>query len=440
MTTLDRTHDASRKSWVASADGHADFPLQNLPLGVFTPQGGAKRGGIAIGDHILDVPACCHHGLLGGEAETAAKAMAGSTLNALLALGAAPRTALRHAVFDLLAEDAPAAIQNLAPDILHAASDCEVHLPAAIGDYTDFFAGIQHAINAGRLFRSEDDPLLPNYKYVPVGYHGRASSVRPSGMAVRRPLGQRKRGNEDAPSFGPCRNLDYELEMGIWIGAGNTLGEPVPIAQAGQHIAGYCLLNDWSARDIQAWESQPLGPFLAKNFHTSVSPWLVTAEALAPFRVPQTPRPQGDPAPLPHLLDAGDQTQGALDVELEALLLTAAMRASGAAPHRLSIGNSRHLYWTPAQMLAHHTSNGCDLHPGDLFGSGTISTSEDTGWGSLLELSRAGKQPLTLPSGETRAFLQDGDEIILRARCARDGVAPIGFGDCRGTVLAAREV
>jgi len=237
MTTLDRTHDASRRSWVASANGHADFPLQNLPLGVFTPQGGAKRGG---------------------------------TLIALLALGAGARTALRQAVFDLLAEDAPAAIRNLAPDILHAASDCEVHLPAAIGDYTDFFAGIQHAINAGRMFRSEDDPLLPNYKYVPVGYHGRASSVRPSGMAVRRPLGQRKRGNEDAPSYGPCRNLDYELEMGIWIGAGNTLGEPVPIAQAGRHIAGFCLLNDWSARDIQAWESQPLGPFLAKNFQTSI--------------------------------------------------------------------------------------------------------------------------------------------------------------------------
>ncbi len=277
MTTLDRTHDAARRSWVGSANGHADFPLQNLPLGVFTPPGGTKRGGIAIGDRILDIPACRYHALLGGEAETAADAMSGSALNALLALGAGSRTALRHAVFDLLAEDAPAAIQDLAPEILHEASACEIHLPAAIGGYTDFFAGIQHAINAGRLFRPDGEPLMPNYKYVPVAYHGRASSVRPSGLPVRRPNGQRKRAQEDAPSYGPCRNLDYELEMGIWVGTGNALGEPVPISRAGDHIAGFCLLNDWSARDIQGWEAQPLGPFLAKNFHTSVSPWIVTA-------------------------------------------------------------------------------------------------------------------------------------------------------------------
>ena len=442
MTTLNRTHDAARRSWVASANGHADFPLQNLPLGVFTPatgtkRDGTKRGGIAVGDLILDIPACRHHGLLGGNAETAAEAMSGGTLNALLALGAGPRTALRQAVFDLLAEDAPAAIRDLAPEILHEACVCEVHLPVAIGGYTDFFAGIQHAINAGRLFRPDGEPLMPNYKYVPVAYHGRASSVRPSGWPVRRPNGQRKRGKEDAPTYGACRNLDYELEMGIWVGAGNALGEPVPISRAGEHIAGFCLLNDWSARDIQGWEAQPLGPFLAKNFHTSVSPWVVTAEALAPFRIPQSPRDEGDPAPLPHLSDADDQAQGAFDIEVEALLLTATMREAGAAPHRLSIGNTRHLYWTPAQMLAHHTSNGCDLNAGDLFGSGTISAPEDTGWGSLLEISRAGRQPISLPSGESRTFLQDGDEIILRARCTRDGMASIGFGECRGMILPA---
>ncbi len=438
MTTLNRTHDAARQSWVESANGHADFPLQNLPLGVFTPPNGTKRGGIAVGDRILDIPACRYRGLLGGDAQTAADAMSGGTLNTLLALGAGSRTALRHAVFDLLAEDAPAAIKDLAPEILHEASTCEIHLPTAIGGYTDFFAGIQHAINAGRLFRPDGEPLMPNYKYVPVAYHGRASSVRPSGLPVRRPNGQRKRGKEDAPTYGACRNLDYELEMGIWVGTGNALGEPVPISHAGEHIAGFCLLNDWSARDIQGWEAQPLGPFLAKNFHTSVSLWIVTAEALAPFRIPQLPRDEGDPALLPHLNDADDQAQGALDIEVEALLLTAAMRETGAAPHQLSIGNTRHLYWTPAQMLTHHTSNGCDLHPGDLFGSGTISAPEDTGWGSLLEISRAGRQPISLPSGESRTFLQDGDEIILRARCARDGMASIGFGECRGTILSAR--
>lgn len=437
MATLDRTHDAARQSWVASANGHADFPLQNLPLGVFSPPRGGPRGGIAIGDMILDVPACRRHGLLAGASEAAADAMAGGTLNALLALGAPARTALRHAVFDLLAGNAPAAIQALAPDILHRAADCAMHLPAAIGDYTDFYAGIQHALNVGHLMRPDGAALMPNYKYLPVGYHGRASSVRPSGLPVRRPNGQRKRATEDAPSFGPSRNLDYELEMGVWVGPGNALGEPVPIGDASARISGFCLLNDWSARDIQGWEYQPLGPFLAKNFHTTVSPWIVTPEALAPFRIAQTPRPAGDPAPLAHLFDATDQAEGALDVQLEALLLTRAMRESNTPPHRLSIGNARHLYWTVAQMLAHHTSNGCDLRPGDLFGTGTISAPEDTGWGSLLEISRAGKQPVALPSGESRTFLEDGDEIILRGRCTRAGTAPVGFGECRGTIVAA---
>jgi fumarylacetoacetase len=304
-----------------------------------------------------------------------------------------------------------------------------------IGDYTDFYAGIHHAMNVGRLLRP-DNPLMPNYKYLPVAYHGRASSVRVPGPPVRRPAGQRKPATETVPSFGPCRNLDYELELGIWVGPGNDPGAPVPIADAAAHIAGFCLLNDWSARDIQGWEYQPLGPFLAKSFHTTISPWIVTPEALAPFRIPQPPRSEGDPAPLPHLWDGHDQQAGALDLALEVSLRTAPMRKAGAAPHRLSRGNASHLYWTPAQMLAHHTSNGCDLRPGDLFGSGTISTPDPAGVGSLLELTQGGRAPLNLPSGETRRFLEDGDEITLSARASRPGFAAIGFGPCHGTVTA----
>ncbi len=322
--------------------------------------------------------------------------------------------------------------------LLHAAAACTLHLPAAIGDYTDFFAGIAHATNTGRLFRP-DNPLLPNYKYVPVAYHGRASSVRVSGAEIRRPNGQRKPPEQAAPDFGPCRNLDYELELGVWIGPGNALGAPVPIAEAGAQIAGFCLLNDWSARDIQAWEYQPLGPFLAKSFSTSISPWIVTTEALEPFRVAQPPRPPGDPVPLPHLLDADDQARGAFDIGLEAALLTPRMREAGTMPHVLSRVNAQALYWTVAQMVAHHTSNGCDLRAGDLFGSGTISDADPASFGSLLEITQSGRVPLDLPNGETRRFLEDGDEVILRARCARAGAATIGFGACRGRLLTARD-
>ncbi len=283
---------------------------------------------------------------------------------------------------------------------------------------------------------------MPDYKYVPVAYHGRASSVRPSPAPLTRPNGQRKLPDEAAPTYGPCRNLDYELEMGIWIGpgnatGGNTPGHPIPIAEAAQHIAGYCLLNDWSARDIQSWESQPLGPFLAKNFQTSISPWVITPEALAPFRTAQPPRPNGDPAPLPHLFDPQDQAHGALDLELEVAIHTAKMRAGGKPPARLSLRNALDLYWTPAQMVAHHASNGCDLHPGDLFGTGTISSPEPTGWGALMEITRGGHEPLTLPNGEVRKFLEDGDELALHARAHRPGATSIGFGSCRGRVLPA---
>jgi fumarylacetoacetase len=311
-----------------------------------------------------------------------------------------------------------------------------LHVPARIGDYTDFYAGIHHATNVGRLFRP-DNPLMPNYKYVPIGYHGRASSIVASGAEVRRPNGQRKPASETVPSFGPSRNLDYEMELGIWIGPGNEAGQPIPIGRAADHIAGYCLLNDWSARDIQGWEYQPLGPFLAKNFRTTISPWIVTPEALAPFRIAQAARPQGDPAPLAYLLDEQDQQQGGLNITLEVLLLTEGLRAGQKAPHLLSRGNARHLYWTAAQMVAHHASGGCNLAPGDLFGSGTISAPEPDGFGSLLEITQGGRQPITLASGETRRFLEDGDEIIFRATCAREGFTTIGFGECRGRIVPA---
>ncbi len=429
---LDHTHDPGLRSWVAAANGHADFPIQNLPLGVFNPPGGSPRGGIAIGDMILDLAALRASGLLHGDALAACAACTDPQLNGFLGMGGGVRRALREAMSGLLSATAPAR-----PDLLHRAEDCTLHLPARVGDYTDFYAGIHHATAVGTLFRP-DAPLLPNYKFVPIGYHGRASSLRPSGGAVVRPSGQRKAPDQPAPVFGPCERLDYELELGIWVGPGNDLGAPIPVTGAAQHVAGFCLLNDWSARDLQAWEYQPLGPFLAKSFHTTISPWIVTPEALAPFCTAQPARPPGDPQPLPYLWDAADQDGGALDLELEVLLRTASMRAHGRAAHRLSIGNARELYWTPAQLIAHHTSNGCNLQPGDLFGSGTITSPTPDGSGSLLEITHGGRDPIHLPGDEERRFLEDGDEVILRARARRDGYVPIGFGDCLGIVVAAR--
>ncbi|MBW8269574.1 fumarylacetoacetase [Caldovatus aquaticus] len=435
MPKTDATHDARRRSWVDSANGHPEFPIQNLPLGVFVPpEGGAPRGGVAIGDFILDLGAAHAAGLFAGAAARAAEAASGPALNDLFALGAGPRAALRARLSELLALGSPE--RPRVEPCLHRAADCTLQLPARIGDYTDFYAGIHHATNTGRQLRP-DNPLLPNYKHVPVGYHGRASSVVPSGAPVRRPNGQRKPAGEAAPSFGPSRNLDYELELGIWMGPGNPLGEPIPIAEAGARIAGFCLLNDWSARDIQAWEYQPLGPFLAKSFCTTVSPWVVTPEALAPFRIAQPPRPEGDPAPLPYLLDAADQREGALAVELEVLLLTPGLREKGLPPQRVALSHTRHLYWTPAQLVAHHACGGCNLRPGDLFGSGTVSGPEEGSFGSLLEATRGGRKPLRLPSGEIRRFLEDGDEVIFRAHARREGFASIGFGECRGTIRPA---
>jgi fumarylacetoacetase len=436
---IDRTHSPSRQSWVASANGHPDFPIQNLPLGVFTPpQGGGARGGIAIGEEVFDIAAALELGLLNGAARQAAEAAAGATLNPLFALPHAARTALRARVSDLLDADGAerARIEGLRGRLLHRAADCRLELPAAIGDYTDFFAGIHHATNAGKLFRP-DNPLMPNYKYVPIGYHGRASSIVASGTPVRRPSGQRKPASETVPSFSPSHNLDFELELGVWIGPGNALGAPISIADAGEHIAGFCLLNDWSARDIQGWEYQPLGPFLGKSFCTSISPWVVTPEALAPFRATQPKRPAGDPEPLRYLANAADQANGALDIALEVFLLTPGLAAKGLKPHLLAGSNTRHLYWTPAQLVAHHSCNGCNLRPGDIFGTGTISGPTDDELGSLLELSAGGKRAVELASGESRRFLEDGDTVILRAHCAREGFAGIGFGECRGTIMPA---
>ncbi|MBV9840602.1 MAG: fumarylacetoacetase [Sphingomonadaceae bacterium] len=433
IAPIDATHDPARPCWVVGAVGHRDFPIQNLPLGIFSA-GDERRGGIAIGDFVLDLRALAASRLLDGPAQAAAEAASGPTLNPLLGLGSVPRLALRRRVSELLSEREQRG--RVAP-LLHAAADCVLHLPAAIGDYTDFYAGIHHASNVGRLFRP-DNPLLPNYKYVPIGYHGRASSVRSSDTGVVRPVGQRKPPEAAVPLFGPTQRLDYELEMGAWIGPGNDLGSPIAIGEAEGHVAGLCLLNDWSARDIQAWEYQPLGPFLAKSFATTVSPWIVTAEALAPFRIAQPPRPASEPAPLPHLFDAEDQARGAYAIRLEAALLTANMRASGLPSHPLSSGQMSAMYWTIAQLVAHHASNGCNLRPGDLLGTGTISAPTPDGYGSLLEITNGGATPLALPNGETRSFLQDGDEVILTAHAEAEGFATIGFGPCRGTILPAR--
>ncbi|SLJ86364.1 fumarylacetoacetase [Novosphingobium mathurense] len=427
----DATHDPALASWVESAKGHRDFPVQNLPFGVFSPAGKAARIGVAIGDMILDLSACATAGLL----PDATSGTTGSdSLNALMALPESDRRALRVRLSQLLTEsDKRSAVEPH----LHPANTCTLHLPARIGDYTDFYVGIHHANNVGRQFRP-DNPLLPNYKYVPIGYHGRASSIRASGVPLVRPSGQRKPPEADTPVFGPSVRLDYELELGVWIGQGNDLGTPIAMAEAANHIAGFCLLNDWSARDFQAWEYQPLGPFLAKNFHSTISPWVVTPEAMAPFRMAQPPRPEGDPAPLDYLTDGKDRAHGALAVTLEVFLCSAKMREAGMEPFRLSHGPASNMYWTVQQIVTHHASNGCNLQPGDLLGTGTISAPTRDGFGSLLELTSGGKEPITLPTGETRTFLEDGDEVTLRATANAEGYVPIGFGECRAVVLPAR--
>ncbi len=436
---MNETHDPARTTWVESARGVTDFPIQNLPFGVFRRRdtSEAPRVGIAIGTDVLDVSACLHVVGLTGPAQRAAESCASPTLNQMMSLDREHWSALRRQVSAILTQDSPQhrADRRLGERILVPMRDVEVMLPVEIGDYSDFYASVYHASNVGSMFRP-DNPLLPNYKWVPIGYHGRASSIVPSGTVVRRPRGQLKPADSSEPVFGPSRSLDYEMEIGCFVGPGNPLGEPIPIEEAEQHLFGICLVNDWSARDIQSWEYQPLGPFLAKNFGTTISPWVVSMDALEPFRVSAFERPPGDPPPLPYLDSPSNRRQGGIDVTVEVLLLTEQMRRSGEAPHRLSRSRMADLYWTAAQMLTHHASNGCNLRPGDLFATGTISGPTKDARGCLLELTWRGAEPVTLPGGETRKFLEDGDEVIMRGYCERPGTVRIGLGECRGLIQA----
>ncbi len=428
MNLCDATNDPALTCWVDTAEG-SDFPIQNLPLGIFSVGERRRRAGVAIGDYVLDL--CGIADLLDEEWR---EDLAQPVLNAWLARGLDAQRQLRARLVEILSDERYR--DDVEPELV-GQTEVRMHLPCVIGDYTDFYVGIHHATNVGKQFRP-DNPLLPNYKYVPIGYHGRASSVRVSGEPVIRPSGQRKASDAEVPEYGPSRRLDYELELGLWIGEGNELGSPIPIGEAGEHIAGYCLLNDWSARDIQAWEYQPLGPFLAKNFLTSVSAWVVGPQALAPFRKSIPPRSPGDPQPLPYLDDAADRESGGLAIELEATLTTERMRREGVPPHVLSRGSAEAaMYWSAAQIVTHHTSNGCNLQAGDLIGTGTLSTEAENGLGSLLEISRGGKQPLELATGESRNFLENGDEITLRAWCEGEGAVRIGFGECVGRIVAA---
>jgi len=440
MSTLDNTHDPALQSWVGSANQanqpDSDFPIQNLPFGRMRRAGRqqAWRIGVAIGDQALDLALAAGQGAWTAEVQALLVPLAAGDLNAFMALGGKARRALRQALSQALAVGGQQAA--LAPCLVPQA-ELELALPCRIGDYTDFYVGIHHALAVGQQFRP-DNPLLPNYKWVPIGYHGRASSVVVSGTPIRRPRGQTApAAGASAPGFGPSQRLDLELELGFLIGAGNALGTPIGIEDADDQVFGVTLFNDWSARDLQAWEYQPLGPFLAKNFASSISPWVVTLEALAPFRAAFI-RPEGDPQPLPYLDSEANRRQGALDITLEVRLQTAAMRAAGQAPVTLTRSNAAHAaYWTPAQLVAHHTVNGCNLQPGDLLGSGTLSGPNRDQAGSLLELSAGGKTPFTLPNGEQRSFLQDGDTLVLAGHCERPGARRIGFGQCSGTVLPA---
>jgi fumarylacetoacetase len=431
---IDETHDPGLRSWVDSANAAAtDFPIQNLPLGVFRRRGStdSPRIGIAIGDQILDLALCAEAKLLDGLSRPVREAAAAPQLNTLMALGPVAASELRSRVSRILRSDGGAGDRRL----LVPSNQTDLLLPAMTREYTDFYASLNHATNVGRLFRP-DNPLLPNYKHLPVAYHARSSSIVIGGTPIRRPWGQIKRPDRAGPVFTATERLDYEVEIGIFVGAGNALGQPVPVAEAEDHLFGVCLLNDWSARDIQAWEYQPLGPFLAKNFATTISPWVVTLEALAPFRVPARSRQDADPTPLSYLVSSGNEAAGGIDITLEVLLQTRQMRTEGHPPHRLSTSSFRDMYWTPAQLLTHHTSNGCNLDPGDLLGSGTVSGPTDDSLGCLLELTRSGREPLVLPTGETRGFLVDDDEVIFRGWCSRKGYVRIGLGECRGTVSA----
>ncbi|MFZ6751574.1 fumarylacetoacetase [Undibacterium sp. Ren11W] len=435
---LNETHDASLQSWVASANsGNTDFPIQNLPYGVFRRAGSDEqfRLGVAIGDQILDLAAARVVGIFTGlENKEFDKAILADKLNGLMNLSAASWSQLRLALSRALrlGASAQAALQHC----LLAQSEAEYALPAQIGDYTDFYTSIHHATAIGKLLRP-DNPLLPNYKWVPIGYHGRSSSIAVSGQEFRRPLGQTMPPGASTPVFGPAKRMDYEMEIGIFIGNGNALGEAISMQEAEQHVFGLCLLNDWSARDMQGWEYQPLGPFLAKNFASTISPWVVTIEALVPYRSAWS-RDAADPQPLPYLESSDLRDSGAFDIQLEVLLQTAAMRSAGSAPERLSLSNFRHSYWTVSQLLTHHTVNGCNLRAGDLLGSGTQSGPQPEEAGSLMELTQGGKKTITLANGEQRLYLEDGDSIVMRGWASKDGAPRIGFGEVLGTLLPAR--
>ena len=437
MHAINETHDPSLTSWVESAQAaDSDFPIQNLPFGVFRRRGAHEsfRGGVAIGGEILDLTAAHRAGVFSGEAAAAAAHCTEPRLNGFMAMGSSAWSALRAAVSRVLRISAPH--QDTLRGCLLPQAQAEYAVPAQIGGYTDFYASIYHAANVGKLFRP-DNPLLPNYKWLPIAYHARASSIGVSGQSFQRPVGQTMPQSDAQPAFGPCKRLDYELEVGIFIGSGNALGHRVAIDEAEQHVFGLCLLNDWSARDIQAWEYQPLGPFLAKNFASTISPWIVTLEALAPYRLEWT-RPATDPQPLAYLDSPATRAGGAIDIQLEVWLETPKMQQDGRAPIRLSHSSFKHSYWNIFQMIAHHTVGGCNLQSGDLLGSGTQSGPLSEEVGSLIELSAGGKQPVKLGNGETRTFVEDGDAVILRGWCERPGFARIGFGECRGTVLPAQ--
>jgi fumarylacetoacetase len=436
MTLLNETHDVQLTSWVESANSGSDFPIQNLPFATFRRAGSneALRGGVAIGDQVLDMVAAAKAGVFEGAAQPAADAASESTLNTLMGMGKDANSALRLSLSRALrtGSDAQAKLQ----DCLVAQADVEYGMPCQIGDYTDFYTSVYHATAVGALFRP-DNPLLPNYKWVPIGYHGRASTIDVSGQTFPRPVGQTKAPDAAEPSIGPCKRLDYELEMGIFIGQGTELGDRIDIENAEDHVFGMCLFNDWSARDIQAWEYQPLGPFLAKNFASTISPWIVTTEALAPYRI-SFAHPEDDPQPLAYLTSDGNSQHGGFDISLECLIQTEEMRNAGEEATKLSNSSFKYSYWTVAQMVTHHTVNGCAMNPGDLLGSGTQSGPEHEEAGSMLELSRGGKESITLPNGETRTFLEDGDAIVMRGYCEKEGAARIGFGEVVGTVLPAK--
>ncbi len=435
---LNPTHDVTRKSWLASANKPGcDFPIQNLPFAVFRRAGSneAFRGGVAIGDQIVDLGALSRTTLLDGLAAQATSACAQPALNDFFAMGPAAWRALRHDLFALLESTPKSSATDVLRDCLVPLAAAEFTVPARIGDYTDFYTSIHHALNVGRLFRPED-PLTPNFQWVPTAYHGRVSSIGVSGQKVRRPMGQSMSPGEAAPVYGACARLDYEIELGLFIGQGNAQGEQIAVDDAEAHVFGICMLNDWSARDIQFWEMAPLGPFLGKNFATTISPWIVTMEALEPYRQ-EWHRAADEPQPLAYLESKHVRTDGALDIQLEVWLETAQHRARGDHAERLSRTSFKHQYWAVAQMVAHHTVGGCNLQPGDLLGTGTISGPTDIEAGAIIELARAGRTPLKLINGEERSFLADGDAVIFKGWCEKPGHARIGFGENRGEVHPA---